>query len=75
MGPEQGCAPVHVILRLEDVHHLVRVELEHTLHIHAVSRLGGLLGSLLGLPLLHLLAPLALPDPPQVPCGEGITDI
>lgn len=32
MGSQQSSASVHVILRLKDVNHLVRVELEHALH-------------------------------------------
>lgn len=72
VGSEQGSAPVHVILRLEHIHHLVGVELEHALHIHAIGCLGRLLCRILGLPLLHLLATLAFTNPPQVPYGEGL---
>lgn len=33
VGSQQGGASVHVILRLEDINHLIRVELEHALHL------------------------------------------
>lgn len=33
MCPSERCVPVHVVLRLADIDHLVGVELEHALHL------------------------------------------
>ena len=68
MSPGQRSASVHVVLRLEDVHHLVRVEFEHALHLQILSAVGLLRRPRSRLHLLQLLPPsLALPDPPEVP--------
>lgn len=68
----QLCAtPVHVVLRLEDVHHLVRVELKHALHLRLLASLGRFLSGFFGVSHLHLLAPLALSDSPEVPSKEN----
>lgn len=67
VSPQQGGASVHVVLRLEDVNHLVRVELEHALHFLLLQ---GLLPALAGLLVQLLPALLVLPDPSQVPGGQ-----
>lgn len=64
VSSQQGSASVHVILRLEDVHHLVRVELEHALHLLLLQ---GLLAALACLFVQLLSALLVLPDPSQIP--------
>ena len=64
MSSQQGSASVHVILRLEDVHHLVRVELEHALHFLLFQ---GFLAALAGLLVQLLSALLVLPDASQIP--------
>lgn len=68
----QLCAtPVHVVLRLEDVNHLVRVELKHALDLWVLTSFWGFLGGFFGVSHLHLLAPLALSDSPEVPSKEN----
>lgn len=57
-------ASVHVVLRLEDVHHLVGVELKHALHFWVLAALWGFLGCFFDLFHLHLLTSLALPNSP-----------
>lgn len=49
MSSQQGSASVHVVLRLEDINHLVGVELKHTFHFKVLSILCGLFLSLAGL--------------------------
>lgn len=71
MSAQQGGAPVHVVLGLEHVHHLVGVELEHALHLHVLRVL--LLPAIFGVLLLLFASALALPDPPQVPVRGGKT--
>jgi len=69
VGPRERRVPVHVVLRLADVHHLVGVELEHALHLGVLGPLRGPLGDPL---LLQLLPPtLALAYSPQVPGGHN----
>ncbi len=65
MGSLQRGASVHVVFRFEDVHHLIGVEFEHTLHLHAVCVLFS--ASVLHLLLLRVMVTLTLTDPPQVP--------
>ena len=61
--------PVHVVFGLADVHHLVRVELEHALHLGVLGAIGGPLGVP---PLLQKLpSTLALAYSPQVPEGHN----
>lgn len=67
VSSQQGSSSVHVILRLEDVHHLVRVDSEHALHFLLCQ---GLLASLAGLFVQLLLTLLVLPDPSQIPGYE-----
>lgn len=67
VSSQQGSASVHVILRLEDVDHLVRVELEHALHFLFFQ---GFLAALAGLLVQLLSALLVLPDPSQIPGYE-----
>lgn len=67
MSSQQGSASVHVILRLKDVDHLVRVEFEHALHLLLFQ---GFLASLTGLLVQLLAALLVLPDPSQIPDQE-----
>lgn len=72
MGPEQGSPPIHVVLRLDHIHHLVGVQLEPTLQlIQAIHILHALL-AVAFLPFLFLLfsTTLALPDPPKVPAKQ-----
>ncbi len=64
MSSQQGSASVHVILRLEHINHLVRVEFEHALHFLLFQ---GFLAALTGLFVQLLAAFLVLPDPPQIP--------
>ena len=64
VSSQQGSASVHVILRLKDVDHLVRVEFEHALHFLLFQ---GFLASLTGLLVQLLSAFLVLPDPSQIP--------
>lgn len=66
VSSQQGSASVHVILRLKDVNHLVRVKLEHALHLLFFK---GFLATLARLFVQLLSALLVLPDPPQIP-GE-----
>lgn len=80
LGSQQSSPPVHVILRLDHIHHLVGVQFEFTLQlVQALHILHGLLAVPL-LPFLLLLLPtaLALTDPPQIPANErsppGISD-
>lgn len=68
LSSQQGGASVHVILRLEDVNHLVRVELEHALHFLLFQ---GFLPTLAGLLVQLLSALLVFPDPSQIPGCEG----
>jgi len=70
VSAQQGGASVHVVLRLEDVHHLVGVEFEHALHLLLLQ---GLLASLAGLLVQLLTALLVLPDPPQIPGSKTTT--
>lgn len=63
VSSQQGSASVHVILRLKDVDHLVRVEFEHALHFLLFQ---GFLASLTGLLVQLLSALLVLPDPSQI---------
>ena len=65
MGPRERCMPVHVVFGLADIHHLVRVELEHALHLGVLRAIRGPLGD----PLLlqKLPSTLALAYSPQVP--------
>lgn len=65
LGSQQRRASVHVVFRFEDVHHLIGVEFEHALHLHAVCILFS--ASVLRRVLLRLTATLTLTDPPQVP--------
>lgn len=65
MGSQQGSASVHVILRLKDVNHLVRVKLEHALHFLLFQ---GFLATLTRLFVQLLSALLVLPDSSQIPC-------
>lgn len=68
VSPGQRSASVHVVLRLENVHHLVGVEFEHALHLQVLSAVGLLQRPRSRLRLLQLLPPsLALPYPPEVP--------
>lgn len=67
MSSQQGSASVHVVLRLEDIHHLVGVELEHTFHFKVLCILHGLFLSLAGLLLQLLPTTLVLPYPTEVP--------
>ncbi len=67
VSSQQGSASVHVILRLKDVHHLVRVEFEHALHFLLFQ---GFLATLAGLFVQLLSALLVLPDPSQIPGFE-----
>lgn len=64
VSSQQGSASVHVVLRLKDVDHLVRVELEHALHLLFFQ---GFLAALIGLLVQLLSALLVLSDPPQIP--------
>lgn len=61
---QQGRASVHVILRLEDVDHLVRIEFEHTLHFFFFQRF---LSTLTGFLVQLLSALLVLPDASKIP--------
>lgn len=72
LSSQQCCPPVHVILRLDHVHHLVGVQLEFTLQlVQALHVLHGLLTvPLLAFLLLLLPTTLALADPPQVPANQ-----
>lgn len=63
VSSQQGSASVHVILRLKDVDHLIRVEFEHALHFLLFQ---GFLASLTGLLVQLLSALLVLPDPSQI---------
>lgn len=67
MSSNQCGASIHVVLRLEDVDHLVRVELEHALHLLLFQRL---LAPLAGFLVQLLSALLVLPDPSQVSVTE-----
>lgn len=72
MSPEQGSPPIHVVLRLDHIYHLVGVQLEPTLQfIQAIHILHALL-AISFLPFLFLLfsTTLTLPDPPQVPTKQ-----
>lgn len=65
VGSLQRGASVHVVFGFEDVHHLIRVEFEHALHLHAVCVLFS--ASVLHLLLQRVMVTLTLTDPPQVP--------
>lgn len=67
MSSQQCSASVHVVLRLEDVDHLVRVKLEHALHFLFFQ---GFLAALIGLLVQLLSALLVLSDPSQIPVYE-----
>lgn len=70
MSSQQGSASVHVILRLEDIDHLVRVELKHALHFLLFQ---GFLAAFTGLLVQLLSTLLVLPDPSQIPgCECGV---
>lgn len=58
---------VHVVLRLEDVNHLVGVELEHALHFLFFQ---GFLSALAGILVQLLSALLVLSDASQTPDYE-----
>lgn len=64
MSSQQSSASVHVVLRLEDVDHLVRVKFEHALHFLFFQ---GFLATLKGLLVQLLSALLVLSDPSQIP--------
>lgn len=68
MSAQQGSASVHVILRLEHVHHLVGVEFEHALHLHVLCVL--FLSAVFRILLLMLASLLTLTDPPQISVGK-----
>lgn len=75
MCSQQGSASVHVILRLKDINHLVRVEFKHALHFLLFY---GLLAPLARLFIQLLSALLVFPDPSQIPghtstreCDQG----
>lgn len=76
VGPRQCCMPVHVVLWLADINHLVGVELEHTLDLQLAVVFQWLVRGDPGHLLLLQLLPssLALPYPPQVPEGPKQTD-
>lgn len=67
VSSQQGGTSVHVILRLKDVDHLVRVEFKHALHLLLFK---GLLAPFAGLFVQLLPALLVLPDPPQIPGND-----
>lgn len=66
MGSRERCAPVQVILWLNNVHHLVRVELKHAFHFGVLCTIGGFLSCFARFSHLDVLPSLALPDPPEV---------
>lgn len=67
VSSQQGSASVHVVLRLEDIDHLVRVKFEHALHFLFFQ---GFLAALIGLLVQLLSALLVLSDPSQIPGYE-----
>lgn len=72
MSPQQGGPPIHVVLWLDHIYHLVGIQLESTLQfIQAIRILHGLL-AVSFLPFLFLLlsTTLTLPDPPQIPTKQ-----
>ena len=72
MSSEQGGPPIHVVLWLDHIHHLIGIQLESTLQlIQAIRILHGLL-AVPFLPFLFLLfsTTLTLPDPPQIPTKQ-----
>lgn len=73
MSPRQRRVPVHVVLWLADIDHLVGVELEHTLHLQLTVTVLRLVRRGLGHSLLLQLLPssLALPYSSQIPEGEN----
>lgn len=72
MSPEQGSPPIHVVLRLDHIYHLVRVQLEPTLQLIQAIHILHVLLTVSFLPFLFLLfsTTLTLPDPPQVPTKQ-----
>lgn len=72
MSPEQGGPPIHVVLRLDHIYHLVRVQLEPTLQLIQAIHILHVLLTVSFLPFLFLLfsTTLTLPDPPQVPTKQ-----
>ena len=73
VGSWQCCASVHVILRFEDINHLVGVELEHAFHLGVLWSVCGFLSSFLCLSHLYVLPSLALSDPSEVPYKKNGT--
>lgn len=69
VGSRERRASVHVVLRLDNVHHLVGVELKHAFHFGVLRTIGGFLRCFTRLSHLYVLPSLALPDPSEVP-GE-----
>ena len=67
VGSWQCCASEHVILRFEDINHLVGVELEHAFHLGVLWSVCGFLSSFLSLSHLYVLPLMALLDPCEVP--------
>lgn len=69
MGSRERRASVHVILRLNNVHHLVGVELKHAFHFRVLGTVAGFLSRFARLSHLYVLPSLALPDPSKVSDG------
>lgn len=67
MGSRERCASVQVILWLNNVHHLVGVELKHAFHFRVLCTISGFLSRFARLPHLYLLPSLAFPDASKVP--------
>lgn len=67
MCSRKSRASVHVILRLNNVHHLVGVQLKHAFHFGVLCTIAGFLSRFRRLPHLYVLPSLALPDPSKVP--------
>lgn len=67
MGSRECRASVHVILRLNNVHHLVGVEFKHAFHFRVLRAIAGFLSRFARLPHLYVLPSLTLPDPSKVP--------
>lgn len=73
MSPCECRVPVHIVLWLADIHHLVGVQLEHALHLQVTVAVLRLVRGPLGHSFLLQLLPssLALSYPSQIPVGKN----